>query len=68
MAVVSVVGVGIGMLLAYGSTLQGGQNWRWPGGDLYGLIGVGVLAALLFSAIVLPLPNVTTRHDALRFE
>ena len=68
MAVVSVVGVGIGMLLAYGSTRQGGVVWRWPGADMYGLIGGGVLAALLFSAIALPLLNLTTRHDAIRFE
>ena len=68
MAVVSVVGVGIGMLLAYGSTRQGGADWRWPGADVYGLIGGGVLAALLFSTIALPLLNLTTRHDAVRFE
>jgi ABC-type antimicrobial peptide transport system permease subunit len=68
MAVVSVVGVGIGMLLAYGSTRQGGADWRWPGADVYGLIGGGVLAALLFSTIALPLLSLTTRHDAVRFE
>ncbi len=68
MALVSVVGVGIGMLLAYGSTLQGGADWRWPGADVYGLIGGGVLAALIFSTIALPLLNITTRHDAARFE
>ena len=68
MAVVSVVGVGIGMLLAYGSTRQGGVDWRWPGADVYGLIGGGVLAALLFSTIALPLLSLTTRHDAVRFE
>jgi hypothetical protein len=67
-AMVSVVGVGIGMLLAYGSTRQGGVTWRWPGADVYGLIGGGVLAALLFSMIALPLLNLTTRHDAVRFE
>jgi hypothetical protein len=27
-----------------------------------------VLAALLFSAVALPLLNLTTRHDAVRFE
>jgi ABC-type antimicrobial peptide transport system permease subunit len=68
MAVVSVLGAGIGMLLAYGSTRQGGADWRWPGAEVYGLIGGGVLAALLFSTIALPLLNVTTRHDNLRFE
>ncbi len=68
MAVVSVVGTGIGMLLAYSSSKQGGVAWRWPGADVYGLIGGGVLAALLFSTIALPLLSLTTRHDAIRFE
>jgi len=68
MAVVSVVGAGIGMLLAYGSARQGGVAWRWPGADVYGLIAGGVLAALVFSALALPLLNLTTRHDAVRFE
>jgi hypothetical protein len=68
MTVTSVAGVGIGMLLAYGATLQGGANWRWPGADVYGLIGAGLLAALLFSTVALPLLSLTTRHDAVRFE
>jgi hypothetical protein len=68
MAVTSVAGAGIGMLLAYGATLQGGADWRWPGADVYGLIGAGVLSALLFSTVALPLLSVTTRHDAVRFE
>jgi hypothetical protein len=68
MAVVSVAGVGVGMLLAYGSARLGGVDWRWPGPEVYGFIGGGVLAALLFSAIALPLLSLTTRHDAVRFE
>jgi hypothetical protein len=68
MAVVSIAGVGVGMLLAYGSARQGGVDWRWPGLDLYAFIGGGVLAALLFSTLALPLLNITTRHDAVRFE
>jgi len=68
MTVVSVVGAGLGMLLAFASTRQGDLAWRWPGADVYGLIGGGVLAALLFSTVALPLLNLTTRHEALRFE
>ena len=68
MAVVSVAGAGVGMLLAYGSALQGGAQWRWPGPEVYGFIAGGVLAALLFSTIALPLLSLTTRHDAIRFE
>ena len=68
MTVVSVVGAGIGMLLAFAAAQQGGVQWRWPGWDVYGLIGGGVLAALLFSLIALPLLNITTRQDDVRFE
>jgi hypothetical protein len=68
MTVVSVAGVGIGMLLAYASTRQSGVAWQWPGGEMYLLIGTGVVAAMLFSAIALPLLSLTTRHDAIRFE
>jgi hypothetical protein len=48
--------------------VQGDVRWRWPGLEVYGLIGGAVLAALVFSAIALPLLTVTTRHDAVRFE
>jgi hypothetical protein len=68
MTVVSVAGAAIGMLLAYIATRHGVVAWRWPGPDIYGFFGGGVLAALLFSAIALPLLNLTTRHDAVRFE
>jgi hypothetical protein len=68
MAVVSVAGVGVGMLLAYASSRQVGVGWRWPGPDLYGFIGGGVLAGLLFSTLALPLLSLTTRHDAVRLE
>ncbi|WBB70055.1 FtsX-like permease family protein [Micromonospora sp. WMMD812] len=68
MAVVSVAGVGIGMLLAYGSARQGGVDWRWPVPEMYAFIGGGVLAALLFSTLALPLLSLTTRHDTVRFE
>ncbi len=67
-AVISVVGAGVGMLLAYGASRQAAVDWRWPGLDVYGLIGGGVLAALLFSTVALPLLSLTTRHDAVRFE
>jgi hypothetical protein len=68
MAVVSVAAVGVGMLLAYASARQGGVGWRWPGPEMYALVGSGVLAALVFSTLALPLLSLTTRHDAVRFE
>ena len=68
MAVTTVMATGVGMLLAYAAARRSGVHWRWPGWDLAALLGGGVLAALLFSAIALPLLSLTTRHDAVRFE
>jgi hypothetical protein len=68
MAVVSVAGVGVGMLLAYGSSRHSGVDWRWPGPEFYGFIGGGLFAALPFSTLALPLLSLTTRHDAVRFD
>ena len=42
--------------------------WAWPGLDIYAYVGGGVLAALLFSTLALPLLNAATRHDAVRYE
>jgi hypothetical protein len=35
---------------------------------MYGYVGGGVLAALLFSTLGLPLLGLVTRHEAVRFE
>jgi hypothetical protein len=68
MLLTSVVGAAVGLLLAYGASGQSNVDWRWPGLDLLAFIGSGVLAALAFSTIALPLLDRTTRHDAVRFE
>ena len=56
------------MLLAYSATRQATLAWRWPGWDLLGYLGCGIVAAFAFSALALPLLSLTTRHDAVRFE
>jgi FtsX-like permease family len=68
MLATSVVGVAVGLVLAYVASRQSNLDWRWPGIDLLALIGSGVLAALAFSTLALPLLERTTRHDAVRFE
>lgn len=68
MVLTSVAGAVVGMLLAYIASREAAMDWRWPGLDVFGLIGGGVLAALVFSTIALPLLSLTTRHDAVRFE
>jgi hypothetical protein len=64
----SVLGVGIGLLLAYATVRQGGAIWRWPDREVYLYVGSGVLAALIFSTFALPVLKATTRYDAIRFE
>lgn len=34
MAVISVVGAGVGMLPAHGASRQAAADWRWPGLDV----------------------------------
>lgn len=67
-AAISLAGAGVGMLLAFGASRQASTGWRWPGFEVFGLIGAGVLAAIVFSTVALPLLSLTTRPDAVRFE
>ena len=64
----SAVGVGLGLLTAYAAVRQGSMAWHWPSLDVFAYVGGGVLAALAFSMLGLPLLNAATRHDAVRFE
>lgn len=64
----SVLGVGLGLAAGYAATRQEGVAWKWPVLEVFGYVGSGVLAALLFSALALPLLDVTTRHESVRYE
>jgi hypothetical protein len=55
-------------VLAYLTTRQGSLQWHWPEPQVFALVGLGVLAAVLFSTFALPLVAITTRHDAVRYE
>lgn len=66
--VTSVVGFGLGLALAYTESTQDGGVWAWPGLEVFGYVGGGVLAALVFSTLALPLLDATTRYDAVRYE
>jgi predicted lysophospholipase L1 biosynthesis ABC-type transport system permease subunit len=68
MVLTSVVGAAVGMLLAYGVAAQATVDWRWPGLDVLAYLGGGVLAAVLFSLLALPLLGAATRQETIRFE
>jgi ABC-type antimicrobial peptide transport system permease subunit len=68
MVLTSLVGAALGLVLAFNSSRQTNVDWRWPGADVYGSVAGGVLAALLFSTLALPLLSLATRHEAIRYE
>jgi predicted lysophospholipase L1 biosynthesis ABC-type transport system permease subunit len=68
MLLTAVVGVGLGMASSYAFALFNDMAWRWPDAGVFAMVGVGVLAALVLSALALPLLDATTRPDAVRFE
>jgi ABC-type antimicrobial peptide transport system permease subunit len=68
MVFTSALGVGMGLITAYIATSQGEGDWRWPELAVFVYVGSGILAALLFSALALPLLGATTRHECVRYE
>ena len=43
-------------------------EWRWPDAGVFAMVGAGVLVALLLTTLALPLVDVATRHDTVRYE
>ncbi len=68
MLVTAAVGVGLGMATSYAVALFGDMVWTWPDAGVFAMVGIGVLAALILSAMALPLLDAATRHDAVRYE
>jgi len=62
------VGVVLGLVVSY--ALGNGKEGQWatPGWDFALSMGLGVLLAFAVTTVVLPLMDVATRHDAVRFE
>jgi hypothetical protein len=68
MLVTAAVGVALGLASSYALALFGDMAWAGPVAGVFAMIGVGVLAALILSTMTLPLLDVATRHDAVRYE
>ncbi|WP_327587230.1 hypothetical protein OHA25_09660 [Nonomuraea sp. NBC_00507] len=62
------LGAGLGAAASYAMAVAQGDRWFPPGLDFAGGLAAGVLAALAVTAAALPLMNVTTRYDAVRYE
>jgi hypothetical protein len=68
MLLTSVAGAAVGLILAFSASRQATVDWRWPGADAIGAVAGGVVAALVFSTLALPLLSRTIRHDGIRYE
>jgi hypothetical protein len=68
MLVTAAVGMGLGLASSYAFALFGDMRWTWPDAGVFAMVGTGVLAALILSAMALPLLDAATRHDAIRYE
>jgi hypothetical protein len=68
MLVTAAVGVGLGLGTSYSSSRLSNLDWAWPDAAVFAMVGIGVLAALVLSAMTLPLLDVATRHDTVRYE
>jgi ABC-type antimicrobial peptide transport system permease subunit len=68
MVFTSALGLGIGLVSSYAAMSDGPGDWRWPELTVFVYVGSGILAALLFSALALPLLGATTRHESVRYE
>jgi hypothetical protein len=67
MLLTSLLGVALGLATSWTTTRDTG-GWQWPGPAILLVVGVGLLVAVLFAALALPLVGPATRHDAVRFE
>jgi hypothetical protein len=68
MVLTATAGVVLGMGASLALARLGDLGWAWPDAGSLGLVGVAVVAALALSTLVLPLLDVATRHDAVRYE
>jgi hypothetical protein len=68
MVFTSALGVGMGLVTAYVAASQGEGDWKRPELTVFAFVASGILAALLFSALALPLLGATTRHESVRYE
>jgi FtsX-like permease family len=68
MVFTSALGVGLGLATSYIAARQSAVRWTWPDLDVFGYVGSGVLAAVIFSMLALPLLGAATRYDAVRYE
>ncbi|MGW3347684.1 FtsX-like permease family protein [Nonomuraea rubra] len=62
------MGAALGSAASYVATSAGGEPWSPPDLGLVALLAGSALAAMAVTTAALPLMNVTTRYDAVRFE
>ena len=60
--------VGLGLVASYALGAGSASGWAPPGWDFALSMGLGVLVAFAITTVVLPLMDVATRHNSVRFE
>lgn len=68
MLVTAAASVGLGLAASYALALFVDMAWSWPDAGAFAIVGVGVLTALLLTSLALPLIDIATRHDTIRYE
>jgi hypothetical protein len=66
LVVTALGGVGTALLVTY--LIVPGEEWALPEVGFFAGLGLGLVAALAVSSLALPLMEVATRHDSVRFE
>jgi hypothetical protein len=59
---------GVGTALLVTSMITPGERWGLPDAGFFAGLGLAALGALAVSSLALPLMDVATRHDSVRFE
>jgi hypothetical protein len=67
MVVTAAAGVALGLASSLALAWGTDAHWAWPDPGIFTMIGAGVLAALVLTALTLPIVDATTRHDTVRY-
>jgi hypothetical protein len=68
LALTVLVGIALGLVASYALGKGAGDEWSPPGADFALSMAIGVTIAFAVTTVALPLMDVATRHNAVRYE